>query len=105
MDQHLIVGDTLFVFGAGHCTMPGGDVREFYHSMQKLKLVDDEAMLHCGHDYGCKIETTMGEQKAGNAYLVIDNEEDFVRFVEGMSQGLVAYPTNALTKKEILAML
>jgi len=105
LDGHLIVGDTLFVFGAGHCTMPGGNVHEFYHSMQKLKQVEDGAMLHCGHDYGCKIETTMGEQKAGNAYLLIDNEADFVRFVEGMSQGLVAYPTDALTKAEIQAML
>jgi len=105
LDKHLIVGDTLFVFGAGHCTMPGGNVNEFYQSMQKLKKVDNKSMLHCGHDYGCKIETTMGEQKAGNAYLVIDNETDFVKFVNGMSQGLVAYPTDALTKMEIQAML
>jgi glyoxylase-like metal-dependent hydrolase (beta-lactamase superfamily II) len=101
LDRHLIAGDTLFVFGAGHCTMPGGNVVEFYHSMQKLKQVDDNAMLHCGHDYGCKIETTMGEQKAGNAYLLIDNQKDFVSFVDGISQGLVAYPTDALTQTEI----
>ncbi|WXU00655.1 MAG: putative polyketide biosynthesis zinc-dependent hydrolase PksB [Catillopecten margaritatus gill symbiont] len=105
LDGHLIVGDTLFVYGAGHCSLPGANVREFYQSMQRLKQVDDNAMLHCGHDYGCKIETTMGEQKAGNAWLVIDDEEDFVKFVEGMSQGLVSYPTDALTKIEIQAML
>jgi hypothetical protein len=28
-----------------------------------------------------------------------------VRFVNGMSQGLVAYPTEALTLKEVQAML
>ncbi len=105
LDEHIIVGDTLFVYGAGHCSMPGGNVREFYHSMQQLKLVDDSVMLHCGHDYGCKIDTTMGEQKSGNAYLLLDNEEDFVRFVDGMSQGLVTYPTEALTLKEVQAML
>ncbi|SMN16269.1 beta-lactamase domain protein [uncultured Candidatus Thioglobus sp.] len=105
LDGHIIVGDTLFVYGAGHCTMPGGSVRQFYHSMQKLKKVDDAVMLHCGHDYGCKINTTMGEQKAGNAYLLLDNEEEFVSFVNGMSKGLVAYPTEALSLKEVQAML
>ena len=78
---------------------------KLYHSMQKLKMVDDNIMLHCGHDYGCKINTTMAEQKSGNAYLLLDNEADFVRFVNGMSQGLVAYPTEALTLKEVQAML
>ena len=105
LDGHLIAGDTLFVYGAGHCSMPGGNVQEFYHSMQKLKLVDDGVMLHCGHDYGCKINTTMGEQKIGNAYLLLDNEESFVKYVDGMSQGLVTYPTEALTLKEIQRML
>ena len=73
--------------------------------MQKLKQVDDSVMLHCGHDYGCKINTTMGEQKQGNAFLVIDNEDDFVNYVNGMQQGIIAYPTDALSHAEIQAML
>ena len=36
LDGHIIVGDTLFVYGAGHCSLPGGNVRELYHSMQSL---------------------------------------------------------------------
>jgi hypothetical protein len=47
----------------------------------------------------------MGEQKQGNAYLLIDNEADFVRFVEGMSIGQYPYPTEALTKTEVQTML
>ncbi|WP_428087568.1 MBL fold metallo-hydrolase [Candidatus Thioglobus sp.] len=105
LDGHIIAGDTLFVYGAGHCSLPGANIGELFHSMQKLKKVDDAVMLHCGHDYGCKINTTLGEQKAGNAYLVIDNESDFTSFVNGMSQGLIAYPTEALSLAEIKAML
>ncbi len=105
LDGHIIVGDTLFVYGAGHCSLPGGSVNELFHSMQKLKQVDDNVMLHCGHDYGCKINTTMGEQKQGNAFLVIDNEDDFVNYVNGMQQGIIAYPTDALSRAEIQAML
>ncbi len=105
LDGHIIVGDTLFVYGAGHCSLPGGSINELFHSMQKLKTVDDDVMLHCGHDYGCKINTTMGEQKQGNAFLVIDNEDDFVSYVDGMQQGMIAYPTGAVTYNEIKAML
>ncbi|MDC9714864.1 MAG: MBL fold metallo-hydrolase [Gammaproteobacteria bacterium] len=105
LEGHIIVGDTLFVYGAGHCSLPGGNINELFHSMQKLKQVDDKAMLHCGHDYGCKIETTMGEQKQGNAYLLIDNELNFVHYVKGMSTGQYPYPTAALTKAEIQTML
>ena len=105
LEGHIIVGDTLFVYGAGHCSLPGASIKELYDSMQKLKKVDDNVMLHCGHDYGCKINTTMAEQKSGNAYLLLDSEADFTSFVQGMSKGLVAYPTEALTLKEVKAML
>jgi len=105
LDGHIIVGDTLFVYGAGHCSLPGGSVNELFHSMQKLKQVDDSVELHCGHDYGCKINTTMGEQKQGNAFLVIDNEDDFVNYVNGMQQGIIPYPTDAVSRADIQAML
>jgi hydroxyacylglutathione hydrolase len=105
LDGHIIVGDTLFVYGAGHCSLPGGNINELFHSMQKLKYIDDDVMLHCGHDYGSKINTTMGEQKQGNAFLLLDNEADFVNYVNGMQQGKIPYPTNAMTKKEIKVIL
>jgi hypothetical protein len=47
----------------------------------------------------------MDEQKQGNAWLVIDTQADFVKFVDDMAQGLIAYPTDALNKLEIQAML
>jgi hypothetical protein len=47
----------------------------------------------------------MDEQKHGNAWLVIDTQEDFVKFVDDMAQGLIAYPTDALNLKEIQDML
>ncbi len=105
LDGHLIAGDTLFVYGAGHCLLPGANVLDMYYSMQKLKQIDDVTILHCGHDYGIKIATTMGEQKRGNAWLVIETQQDFIKFINGMNQGSIAYPTSALNLKEIKAML
>ena len=105
LDNRLIAGDTLFVYGAGHCSLPGGNIRELFDSMQTLKALDDAVMLHCGHDYGVVIETTMGEQKQGNAFLLIDNESDFVRYVEGMAQGHYPYPTSATSSADMQALL
>ena len=87
LDGHLIAGDSLFVYGAGHCAMPGADANVLFHSMQKLKQVEDGVLLHCGHDYGSKITTTMAQQKSGNPFLMIDNEDDFIRYRNHIHDG------------------
>jgi glyoxylase-like metal-dependent hydrolase (beta-lactamase superfamily II) len=105
LDKHIIAGDTLFVYGAGHCSLPGGSIQAFFHSMQILAQVDKHLLLKCGHDYGNKPTTTMGEQQAGNAFLLIDNQADFVRYVEGMGAGIYPYPTHPISKTELDIML
>ena len=103
LSDDIFVGDTLFVYGAGHCSLPGGNIVDFYHTMQKIKYaVPDNVFLRCGHNYGDKITTTMAEQKQYNAYLLLETQDDFVNFVEKMSRGLVNYPTSRAYKNEIL---
>jgi glyoxylase-like metal-dependent hydrolase (beta-lactamase superfamily II) len=105
LDGHLIAGDTLFVYGAGHCVMPGGSANEFFNSMQKLKRLPDDMLLHCGHDYGSKITTSMAEQKNGNPFLLIDEEDDFVRYRNTIHDGSRTYPMEAMSKGEVYALL
>jgi glyoxylase-like metal-dependent hydrolase (beta-lactamase superfamily II) len=105
LDGHLIAGDTLFVFGAGHCAMPGSSANQFFHSMQKLKQLPDNMVLHCGHDYGSTIKTTMGEQKSGNPFLMIDDEDDFVRYRNSIHDASRTYPMQAMSKEEVYAFL
>lgn len=105
LDGHLLAGDTLFVYGAGHCSLPGGNAHDLFASMQKLKQLPDETLLHCGHDYGAKIITTLKEQKRSNAYLLIDNENDFVHYVEQIQKGIIPYPTKAMSKSELDILL
>jgi glyoxylase-like metal-dependent hydrolase (beta-lactamase superfamily II) len=106
LDSDFIVGDTLFVYGAGHCSLPGGSIDDFYHSMQKIKkIVPNEVYLRCGHDYGEQKTTTMAEQKQYNAYLLLDEKSDLVRFITGMANGEIAYPTTRINKQELLASL
>lgn len=105
LDGHLIAGDSLFVYGAGHCAMPGADAGVFFHSLQKLKQVADEVLLHCGHDYGSKITSTMAEQKSGNPFLMIDNEADFIRYRNQIHDGSRSYPMQPVSQQELDALL
>lgn len=106
LSDDIFMGDTLFVYGAGHCSLPGGSIDDFYHTMQKIKTeVDDSVYLRCGHDYGDKITTTLLEQKQYNAYLLLDKKEDFMSYVTKMSQGLVDYPTSRSNTQQLLTQI
>lgn len=78
--QDLITGDTLFVYGAGRADLKGGDAQALYRSLQKLKKLPPATRLWVGHHYGIQEETTLAEQLAGNPFLIIDNEADFIRY-------------------------
>lgn len=105
LDGHLIAGDTLFIYGAGHCALPGADARQFYASMQKLKQLDDDILLHSGHDYGAKTTTTMGEQKCKNPFLMIDNEADFVHYRNHIHDKSRNYPMQPMSQTELNTLL
>lgn len=105
LDGHLIAGDSLFVYGAGHCGMPGADANILFHSMQKFKQIADEILLHCGHDYGSQITTTMADQKSGNPFLMIDNEDDFVRYRNYIHDGSRTYPMQPMSQQALDALL
>ncbi len=105
LENRLIAGDTLFVYGAGHCALPGANTKQCFNSMQKLKQIPDDVYLHCGHDYGYKKTTTMGEQKTTNPFLLIDNLADFINYREQIHDNTRAYPMQKMTKKELLAII
>ena len=81
LDDHLIAGDTLFVYGVGICGLPGSNPIQMFHSLNKIKTqVPDEVHLLCGHNYGSEITTTIAEQKRANPFLLIEDEDAFVRY-------------------------
>ncbi len=105
LDNRLIAADTLFIYGAGHCALPGANVYQLFQSMQRLKTLPDEIFVHCGHDYGCEIITTLAKQKQGNPFLLLDNESDFVRYRQEIHDNTRQYPMSAMTKTQVLALL
>lgn len=78
--KDLIVGDTLFVDGCGRCNFLESDVEKMYESLQRLKSLPDEVVIHCGHHYGQKKTDTLGNQRKTNPYLLIDDRAFFIQF-------------------------
>jgi len=77
----LITGDTLFVFGCGHCRLEGADPNQLFDSLTKLKTnLPGETLIHPGHNYAEKIETTMQEQIEGNPFLHFDDVNKFKQY-------------------------
>lgn len=67
----LVSGDTLFIDGCGRVDLPGSDIDDMYHSLQKLKSLPDETLLLPGHNYSSVPNATLSETKARNAYLSV----------------------------------
>lgn len=87
LDGDIIVGDTIFVYGCGHCRMPGADPAWLHQSLQRLKRdLPGHTVIYPGHDYGVSRTSTMTEQVAGNPYLQIQSQAEFVRFRNGPSR-------------------
>ncbi|ROR34621.1 MBL fold metallo-hydrolase [Inmirania thermothiophila] len=79
--DHLITGDTLFVFGCGRCDLRGGDPEAMFATLRRLRDgLPDETVIHPGHRYAEPETSTLGEQKRGNPFLHFNRLEDFVRY-------------------------
>lgn len=81
IDNNLLTGDTMFVFGCGHCRL-GGDPNVLYDTLTKMGNMPGDTLILPGHNYAEKTTTTMHEQCEGNPFLHFDNAEDFVEYRE-----------------------
>jgi glyoxylase-like metal-dependent hydrolase (beta-lactamase superfamily II) len=89
-----VIGDAAFVhdtllmpdFGTARADFPGGDARALWRSIEAILALPDATRLFVGHDYRpggreAAWESTVAEQKAGNAHLkAYPDEESFVAF-------------------------
>lgn len=81
-DGKIFSGDTLFVGACGRVDLPGGDVREMYHSLVNiLRKMDDNLVMYPGHDYGSTPTSTMGAQKKMNFVMQPRTEAEFLEIM------------------------
>jgi len=69
VDNKLFTSDTLFIDGCGRHDLPGANVKELHHSLQKISTLPNETIIYPGHDYGPTPIATIGEQKKTNPCL------------------------------------
>jgi len=77
-DSKIITGDMLFVEAIGRVDLPGGDIEKMFNSLQILKKLNENIEVYPGHDYGSKINSTIGYEKKNNPYMKA-SKEDFFR--------------------------
>jgi len=61
----LFTGDTLFCGGVGRCDLPTGDCRALLKSLKRLKDLDGDYVLYCGHGEN----GTLDNERKTNPYL------------------------------------
>ena len=107
MGDHLIAGDTLFVFGCGRCDMTGSDPEQMFNSLKHLRTdLPNHTVLHPGHNYAPTDPTsTMEAQKQGNPFLHFDQKEDFVKYRMHVHDKIRDTPYTAVSKQEALASI
>ena len=80
LNDQVLTGDTLFVFGCGRCDLRGGDPEKMHQSLRRLsERLPGGTVIRPGHNYGITPTSTMLDQSDGNPFLHFD---DCPRFVE-----------------------
>jgi len=80
INDDLITGDTMFVFGCGRCDMHGGDPNIMHDTLKKLGQLPACTCIHPGHNYADKTTSTIQEQVEGNPFMHFDKVEEFVNY-------------------------
>ena len=84
VEDSLVSGDTLFINYCGRCDLPGGDAREMFQSLSRLRQLDHKIVLYPGHNYSDVPSATMENQKKTNPYLKCESLPLFLKAMGGL---------------------
>ncbi len=106
VDDQLITGDTMFVFGCGRCDLTGGDPEIMFSTLRHLKeILPGSTVIHPGHDYAVTVTATMKEQVEGNPFMHFDKRDDFVEFRQHVHSRIRSTPYAAVSHEQAEKML
>jgi len=106
VDDQLITGDTMFVFGCGRCDLTGGDPEIMFSTLRHLKeTLPGSTVIHPGHDYAVTATVTMKEQVEGNPFMHFDKRDDFVEFRQHVHSRIRSAPYAAVSHEQAEKML
>jgi len=103
--NQLIAGDTMFVFGCGHCRLGGSDPETLFQTLEKLKKeMPGNTIILPGHNYSPTHPTsTMSAQIEGNPFLHFNNKYDFTKYRMKIHDQIRSDPYEAITEDEMKA--
>ncbi|MDH5571688.1 MAG: MBL fold metallo-hydrolase [Gammaproteobacteria bacterium] len=79
--DHLITGDTMFVWGCGRCDLAGGDPEQMHNTLKHLAQdLPGNTIILPGHNYADCETSTMKAQVEGNPFMHFDKKEDFIEY-------------------------
>jgi len=83
IDDQLITGDTLFVYGCGRCDMQGGDANQMYDTLRKIQTeLPASTNTLPGHNYSTKSCCTLKEQAEANPFMHYLDETNKSKFIQ-----------------------
>lgn len=80
LNNDLITGDTMFVFGCGRCDLSGGNPEVMFDTLRRLGQLPSETRILPGHNYAVAPTSTMEEQLEGNPFMHFEHKNDFVEY-------------------------
>jgi len=100
--DQLITGDTLFVYGCGHCKLAGADPETLYKTLKDMKeKLDPQQFILPGHHYADEKSCTMNQQIEGNPFLQFDSAEGFINYREHVHDDTRTYPYQSMNKQQM----
>jgi glyoxylase-like metal-dependent hydrolase (beta-lactamase superfamily II)/rhodanese-related sulfurtransferase len=83
--DRVFTGDTLLIGGCGRTDFQDGDARALYRSItRRLFALPDATLVFPGHDYKGRTQSSIGDEKAGNARVAGRSEDEFVALMDSL---------------------
>ena len=102
IENELITGDTLFVFGCGRCDLHGGDPEQMYTTLKRIRdELPESIVIHPGHNYAIHKTSTLGEEIEGNPFMHFTEVDQFVRYRMKVHDQIRNSPYAAVKKEEL----
>ncbi len=100
--NELITGDTLFVYGCGHCKLAGAEPEVLYNTLKDMKQkLDPNRIILPGHHYADNKSCTMKQQTDGNPFLQFDTADGFIHYREHVHDDTRTYPYQPMSKQHM----
>lgn len=102
LNDDVISGDTLFVYGCGRCDLRGGDPEQMFDTLHKLSTdLPSAARILPGHNYSVTPTCTMAEELAGNPFMHFTRKADFIEYRMHIHDKIRHEPYAPVPKKPI----